>query len=436
MAKNKRNSWMGIFFGPAVTFFALVALWKNETRFNFYAAAERTTPVQNIDDASDGQLLSFTGPMDRSLSMPGDYVEKLTGYLKVDRQAEIYAWDRHEDSDDRVTWRREWMSRLENNSRNSGIRQTLSAKTFMPASYQVGKLNVQADKIEFVNATSQLDLNQLNLVNTRLVKEAGYYYLRKSGAVSGQQIGDERVRYRGIPVPSKASYFGKYQSGQAVADTSKQRTGWVNLMIQDTGVLHHLVAGDRPQALSTMKEYFGRLKWIVRGVGTAASVFGVMILFSSIFGFLYAVPIIGRVAEGGSILFALAIGIPLAIITMTVAYFFANPLLLLGIGFAIAVVLYLLRRRSNSVKTGLKDQLNQRYGHTVEDSELKEIEFIELAQFALADGKINDSEAKILSQWAKKHRWSDDKYETMLAKAKAELQIQLPTLQPMIDCRT
>ena len=439
MANNKRNSWAGILIGPAVTFFALVALWKNETRFNFYAAANSTTAVQDIDDASDGQLMSFTGPMDRELTIPGEYVEKLTGYLKVLRQAEIYAWDKHKDSDDRVTWERKWMSSLESNSRNNGIRQTLSSKTFLPDSYQVGKLNVQVDKIEFVDATKRLDLNQLELVKNELVNEGDYFYLRKSGSdsaavvisdsqpnsaagsISGQQIGDERIRYRGIPVPDTASYFGKYQSGRAVADTSNQRTGWINLMIQDTGVLHHLVAGDREQALSTMKAYFGRLKWIVRVAGTVASVVGILILFSSIFGFLYGIPLIGRVAEAGAFLFALVIGIPLAILTIAVAYLFANPLVLLGIGAVVAAVLFVLRARSKKVQTGLKDQLNQRYGHTVEDSELKEIEFVELAQFALADGKIDENESKFLHQWAKKHRWSDHKYETMLAKAKAEL---------------
>lgn len=182
-----------------------------------------------------------------------------------------------------------------------------------------------------------------------------------------------------------------------------------------------MVAGDRPQALASMKAYLGRLKWIVRGIGIVASVVGVMILFSAIFGFLYGIPFIGRVAEAGAFLFALAIGIPLALTTIGVAYLFANPLVLIGIGAVVAGVLYFLRRRSAEVKTGLQDQLNQRYGHTVEDSELKEIEFNELAQFALADGKVDESESKMLRQWAKKHRWSDNKYESMLAKAKAGL---------------
>jgi len=310
MADRNRNSWMGVLIGPAITFLALAVLWKNETRFNFYAAANKTTAVQNPDDAADGQQLSVTGEMDRELTMTGDYVERLTGYLRVSRQAEIYAWDKDKDSDDHVTWRREWMSRVESNSRNNGIHQTLSSKTFLPDSYRVGQLKVQTDKIEFVDATELLDLGQLELVNTKLVREGGFFYLHKSGLASaevsaptsGQQLGDERIRYRGIPVPDTATYFGKYQSGQGVADLSNQRTGWVNLLIQDTGVLHHLVAGDRPQALFSMKAYLGRLKWIVRGIGTVASVVGVMILFSSIFGFLYGIPVIGRVAEAGAVL--------------------------------------------------------------------------------------------------------------------------------------
>ena len=45
MAKKNRNSWVGVLIGLAIAFFAIVALWKNETRFNFYAAANNTPTV-------------------------------------------------------------------------------------------------------------------------------------------------------------------------------------------------------------------------------------------------------------------------------------------------------------------------------------------------------------------------------------------------------
>lgn len=412
---------MGVLIGPAITFFALAALWKNETRFNFFAAANQTPAVESAADATDGQSLSLTGPMDQELTMAGDYVKKLTGYLRVNRSAEIYAWDRDEDSDDHVTWRKEWMSSLESNSRNHGLNQTLSGKEFQPPTYHVGELEIQTEKMEFVDSTEHLNLGQLELVKEGLRKEGNYFYLRKAGVGSGHVLGDERVRYTGIPVPATATYFGKYQSGQGVADTSQERTGWINTLIQDSGVLHHLVAGDRTQALASMKAYLGQLKWIVRGIGTVACVVGMLILFSSVFRFLYGIPVIGWIAESGSVLFALAIGIPLAVTTILVAYLFANPFVLLGIGLLIAAVLYFFRRRANTVKDGLKDQLNQRYGHELQDAELKEIEFVELAQFALADGNFDEDESKFLQGWAKKHGWPDDKYRTMLEKAKSEL---------------
>lgn len=420
MARKKRNSWLGVLIGPAITFFALVALWKNETRFNFYAAANSAPTVQNISDAPDGQDLSWTGSMDQELTMQGEYVEKLTGYLRVDRSAEIYAWDQDEDSKKHVTWQKEWMNSLESNSRNNGLTKTFTGKKFQPSSYQVDRLEVQADKIEFVNSTENLDLDQLKLVQQGLVKEDTYYYSRKSND-GGLSLGDERISYTGIPVPATATYFGKYQSGQGVADTSQERHGWLNVLIQDRGVLHHLVAGDRPQALATMKAYLGQIKWIVRGIGTTACVVGMLVLFGSVFGFLYGIPVIGWIAESGAFLFSLAIGIPLAVTTILVAYLFANPFVLLGLGLMVAATLYFFRRRANTVKDGLKDQLHQRYGHEVKDAELKEIEFVELAQFALADGNFDDDEAKFLRKWAKKHGWTDKKYSMMIERAKSKL---------------
>ena len=151
MANNReKNRWLGIIIGPAVVFFALSGLWKNETRFDYHRAASSTTEVNALSEAKSGELFSMTGPMDQGLSYPGTYIDTFSGYLVVWRSAQIYAWDKDED-DDGVTWTMRWMSSVESNSRNSGVRQELSSGELYPPEYQVGDLTVDNKQIEFVD---------------------------------------------------------------------------------------------------------------------------------------------------------------------------------------------------------------------------------------------------------------------------------------------
>ncbi|MEL7500306.1 MAG: TMEM43 family protein [Planctomycetota bacterium] len=418
MSRQKKNGGcFGILIGPGIAFFALVAIWKNEARFDYHRAAARTPEVAQLENASEDQRLSHTGPMDQSLTMPAGYVESFSGYLKVWRTAEIYAWDKDTDSDNHTTWNKEWMSSVESNSRNRGIKQTLASKNFIPERFQVGDLSIDAEMIEFVDSSQQILPKQLELTRQGLRVEGKYFYLRKNQA---SNLGDERVSYSGIPVPATATYFGKYSGGIAVADTTNMRTGFINQLIQDTGILHHLVAGDRTTALATMKAYIGRLKWIIRGIGTAAVVLGMFIMFASMFGFLFHIPIIGRIAESGSFLLALAIGLPLAIVTMVASYFVAHPMILVAIIAIIIAALYLMRRRAKKTQDAVQSDLYQRYGHTLQPLEVKELEFVELAKLAMSDAQLGSDEEKFLREWASNHKWDDAKFDQMLQRAKDE----------------
>ena len=416
MAKREKNRWMGIFFGPAVTFFALFALWKNETRFDYYRAAAGTEAVDSPANASSGQLISLTGPMDQRLTMNGDYVESFVGFLKVYRSSEIYCWDREKDSDDDVRWRKRWMSSVENNSRNNGIRKTLSSKTFHPSQYEVGELAVTSDMIEFVDGSDSISPQSLTKTREDFRVGNGHFFLRKHGG-NIDKLGDERVSYSGVKVPAKATYFGKFESQKGTADTSHQRTGFINGIIGDTGILHHIVAGDRDTALATMKSHIARIKWIVRGIGTAATVAGFFILFATIVGFLFHIPFIGRIAESGSFLLALALGLPLAFLVIVSSYLIAHPLILAVIVALVAGGIYFIRARGKASQEVMQLQIQEQFADELEVFSLKELEFLELAQLAMSDAKFGDEERAFLKEWGRKHGWSESKFEEMVDKA-------------------
>lgn len=422
MANSKRSRWAGVFIGPAIAIAAVTAMWQNEARFDFYKAARNTTAIQSPGDAEDGELISHTGNMDQDMSFRGEYVENFQGYLVVNRRAEIYAWQEDED-DDGTTWNMKWSSTLESNSRNNGIQQQLASHRFVPPNYQIGDLVIKSDWIEFVDPYESVSLPKLKLVNEKLSPKQDYFYLAKGKA---NQLGDERVSYTGIPIPATATYFGKFAAGDnsalgmGVADKSNQRTGFINALIQDSGILHYIVAGQRDEALASMKRYIAKIKWIVRGVGTLSLVGGLFIFFSTIFGFLIAIPIIGPIAEAGSFLLALVIGLPIAAITIVSSYLIAHPIILVLLGgFAIAGIFY-LGNRSRNTKHQIQQSLDQQFGRSLRPDDMKDLEFLELAQLALQDNQVIDQEDALLRQWADKHRWSEEKTQQMIQRAQSQ----------------
>ncbi len=415
MERKTKNRWAGFVIGPAMVFFALGAIWKNETRFDYHQAAKKTEEVSSPERMRSGENFSYTGDMDQGLVLEGEYVDVFTGYLMVHRSAEIYAWDKDTDSEDRVTWSRRWMSSVESNSRNRGISQQLSSSRFTPAEYQVGELTIDGAHIEFVDESTRIAANTLEITHPGLRDRGGELYLSKGHA---DNIGDERVRYSGVPVPATATYFGKAVAGRGVADTSNMRTGWINAMIQDTGILHHIVAGERKTALATMKAHIGKLKWIVRGAASVAVILGFNILFGAMLGFLYSIPLIGGLARSGSFILSLALGLPLILITMLGGYLVANPLVLVGVLGLIGGGVLLLRRRRNETQQAVQQQLEQQYGPQLETLDMKELEFIELAKLVFSDGRFDPKEEKFLRKWSRKEGWDGARFTEMLAKAK------------------
>ncbi|QDS90456.1 Dna-J like membrane chaperone protein [Rosistilla ulvae] len=418
MARKEKSRWGGIVIGPVVMLAAMAALWCNETRYDYYKAAAKTTEVAVPDDAKPGANFSLTGSMDAGLTYPGKYVDSFTGYLTVARSAEIYCWD-HDKDDDHDRWSMKWKSSVESNSRNSGVHQQCSSTSLHPPEYRVGELPVDSQLIEFVDGYDPIRPNALTLspagTALRLQPQGEYFYLSKNR--SGN-LGDERVRYTGIPVPALATYFGKSASGRGVADQSHQRTGFINQIIQDSGNLHYIVAGDRPTALASMKSHIQRLKWIVRGIGTAAVVIGMMILCSTFVGFLFHIPVIGSIAETGTFLISLLIGLPLALLTIASGYLASHPFILAAIAIGIVAIIYWIRQRGQASQQILKQDLDQQYGHQLGYEEMKDLEFLELAQLAFSDAKLDAGEAKVLSQWARKQGWDKAKCDAMIKRAK------------------
>jgi hypothetical protein len=418
MSRDRKNKIGGVVFGVGLIAFSMTALWKNETRYNYYRSARTTTPIDSIGTAASGTLFSYTGNPDQNLTIEGDYIQQFVGYLIVWRSAEIYSWVENEDDDGNVTYSRGWHSSIDSNSRNAGIRQVLKNQTLKPSEYRIDDLSIVSKQIEFVESPIRIPLGNFSIGSKGsemgLSKRGDFLYDSPSHV---EEIGDERVSYRGITVPSVATYFGKYDSGKGIAETKDMRTGWISRMIKDSGILHHLVAGDRAMALKSMKRHLNRLKWMVRGIGTAIVCCGFACFFSVFARLFFNVPFVGDLAEKGAILMGIVLGIPVALLTIASAYLIAHPLILITFLFLVVGLIYKVRNQQVAQQVVIKSKVDKQFATTLSDLEMKEKQFIELVQIARSDADLATSETKFLYQWGKKHKWCREKCDDLIAKA-------------------
>lgn len=418
MARSKDKKGGGVLFGPVLICVAIAAMWKNEGRFDYHLAAKATDPIVELASAEAGRLLSYTEAMDRELLITGGYVESFTGYMIVKRSAEIYCWDRDEDDDGHVTWSKAWMNHVQSNSRNRGLSQRLSSKEFRPPAYQIGKLAIQASGVEFVDdytsiAASVLQLNAEGKSKNLSVKNQ-YFYLSKG---AGQVIGDERLSFSGVPVPPTGTYFGKYDGARGVPHQAVARGGLIDDLIRDTGVLHHIVGGEREVALVTMREHITKLKWTIRIAGLVGTSFGFLILFSSVVGFLYHIPVIGYFAERGVFIVSVLLGLIVSLITIGMSYLINHPVILVISLFAFVAAFLLLRNKAFASQQRMKERVDRDVGHRVNTEELAELQFVQLLRLANADQNVDIEERKYLKKWAKRHRWSKEKLAELVERA-------------------
>jgi len=419
--KKKGNP---IIIGLIILGGSIAALWQNEHRFDYHKAASKTPVVERIGSLEDNSLFSHTGEMDQSLVLKGQFVRKFTGYLQVRRRAEIYAWERKED-DDSVSWSKTWMSSLESNSRNNGLKKEFKSTTFKPEVYQVGKLGIQPSEIQFVDDREAILPEQLQLTlkgrSKQLAVRGRYFYHSKGGSTGSTMLGDERLSFSAISVPQTATYFGKWNGQNAVKHQAAIKDGIIAKLIEDHGILHHLVAGERATALATIKGHIERLKKIVRIVGLVAATIGGGVLFSGLTKFLLFIPFVGNAVSTLSGWLGMLLGFLIGVFTIALAFFSSHPIIMLTLVLAIGIGLYLLRNNAHKKRQRLKEHLREELGYSPSDQELKELEYIKLWQLLSSDGDISQNEQKRLDHWVKRNRFSSHKVDTLTQRASEEL---------------
>ena len=158
-------------------------------------------------------------------------------------------------------------------------------------------------------------------------------------------------------------------------------------------------------------------------------------LFSGLTKFLLFIPVIGNVISTVSGWAGMILGLIVGVLTIALAFFTSQPLIMFALIAFIVIILYFLTKNAHKKQQQFKDQLGNELGYSPSDEELKELEYIKLWQLFAGDEDISENEQKRLDVWAKRNRFSLTKVDSLTQRAKKELSQkndQLDSLKQLI----
>ncbi|MFT5734483.1 MAG: hypothetical protein ACI8WY_003165, partial [Planctomycetota bacterium] len=433
IGSNGKGKYSGFVFIPVLIGGGILALWENEGRFDYAKAAADARAIPTSSDARGEEPISLTGPLPPGATLTPQYLEELTGWLEVSATAEIYCWDDESDEDDMLSdLELDWRNYVPDVKENMGVTKWLDSGTARLNRVTVGDTTVERAGLKLIDDDQQLELTGLEL-NAK-AKELGLVIVGDrlcSGAraLSDPQLGDERVSYRAVPAASTGTYFGSIRDGKGHPRDFEIELSRISRLIGNDGVLHHLVNGERAEAVRKMKADISGLKWRIRGFGLLAIISGILLALSTVASLLYMIPVLGDLARGASLILSVVVGGTVGLLVILSSALFHHPVALaIPLASLGAVALYLRslkgkaagnarrhRARASSATSGSPAHSSR---DPFADRDRAALEA--LVHVAMGDGDLSRRERRVLDQWADAAGIDQDALEHMIETADPE----------------
>ncbi len=316
---------------------------------------------EKIESTNEGKLIHTSGTAVTDETLRDDLFSIELNAIHINRVAEMYQW--HEKRETRkkkklgggetteTTYRYEkkWSPTLisSNEFRHSQGHENpdsmpIPSKTISASKVMLGAFQLPASMVSQISGHNPIAMTEANVpekfADQIRVDGGGLYYGRDPAS---PQIGDMRIRFSSTPavdVSLLAQQHGdSFQPYQTRAGDAISRLEMGNHSAEE--MFAHA---------QSENSFF---TWVLRAVGTALMLGGLMMLMNPISVLGDIIPIVGSIVQGGSFFIALMFTVVLAPLTIAIAWVAYRPLIavpLLALSAVGIVLLIKNRRKKNS----------------------------------------------------------------------------------------
>jgi hypothetical protein len=373
LGTNLMDSIKGVGIGLLLFLASFVVLWMNEGRLDMSKVAKKAEVLAPgaVDPAMNGKWASLTAPVTLSSPLEDPQFINAGPYLKIERDAEMFAWVEEKESKEekKVGGSTETITTYKYNKQWTSVASVKSAGNFkIPKGHENPSTNISSDSFSasqamigpyrFSPKDTDLPSGEKLALTPALVKsgfavQGDYVYLPAypsmvaPGAAPGAalvvsstvELGDVRVSFRVVRIPSTSTIFGVANNGMMTT-----------YVAEDGGSFLRLFASDREAAIKTLSTEFTTMTWILRLVGFLLMWIGLQMFFGPINTALDILPFLGSAGRFlvGVVIFPIAL--VLSIVTILISIVFHNIYLLIAL-LVVLVGLVVWRARSRRSAT-------------------------------------------------------------------------------------
>lgn len=312
--------------------------------------------ADRLDPTADGKLVHLAGAM--SVATPAkDPLFGITGrgLVRLQRTVEMYQWkeDKRTESyesvggtkttDTTYTYQQEWSALAINSALfkypngHANPAMPVRSETFDSGDVMLGAYRLGASVLDRLKAFGTFAPDPSATLPEGYRRE-GDSLFHGTGSPASPTVGDVKISFSAVEAQPVSVVAGL--SGGTLA--SFRDTNGFTIALAEPGI------ASAETIFRAKKQEENNLTWILRGAGFAAMLIGLMLIARPVSMVLAFLPFLEGIAQAGIFLIAVTLALPLALLTIAVAWAAHRPLIggaLIVAAIAIFVLLRRLHRR-------------------------------------------------------------------------------------------
>lgn len=324
-----------------------------------------------IQPSMNGKLIHISGQATTEEILTDDMFQVSDNALKLERLVETYQWKETSRSEETkklggdvetVTtyeYNKVWDSDL---IKSSNFKQQVGHEnpdhfTYEPEIWTaekivIGQYILSSDHKSRLNNFQKLSVKSTTNLPEGVKQNAGQFYYGKNP--QKPRIGDQRISFQVIQ-PQIYSAIGRLSESTLVAHTASN--GQSVVLIE---------AGERTadamfeQAISDNETF----TWILRAVGSIILILAFSMILKPLSVLADVVPLLGNIVEMGAGFVSMVLGGIVALVTISIAWFFYRPYIAIAFLVVVASLIYWLKTRSKKASQSIAEAANQKNADT------------------------------------------------------------------------